>query len=71
MPSEIEQFESIRTQTLAQLADLRANPKPSYALDGQQVSWTQYAESLQRTIAWCDEKLAGHQPFEFRSQGVT
>jgi hypothetical protein len=71
MPSDIEQIETIRTQTLAQLVELRASPKPSYSVDGQQVSWTEYVRSLQETIEWCDGKLAGYRPFEFRSQGMT
>lgn len=33
--TDSEQIQSIRTQTLAQLAALRADPKPSYWLDGQ------------------------------------
>ena len=71
MPSDNEQLAMIRSQSLQQLADLRANPKPTYSIDGQQVSWESYAESLQRTIDWCDEKLAGSDPFEFQSQGYT
>lgn len=71
MPSDIEQLETIRANTLAQLVEIRENPKPSYSLDGQQVSWNEYVRSLQETIEWCDIKLAGYQPFEFRSQGMT
>lgn len=71
MATETQQILSIRSQTLAQLEDLRANPKPSYSLEGQEVSWQEYAESLQRTVDWCDQKLAGYQPFECRSQGAT
>ena len=41
-----EQIELIRSQTLAQLVDLRANPKPTYSIDGQTVSWTDYVRSL-------------------------
>jgi hypothetical protein len=71
MPSDIEQLETIRANTLAQLVEIRESPKPSYSLDGQQVSWTEYVRSLQETIEWCDIKLAGYQPFESRSQGMT
>jgi len=71
MPSDLDQLATIRTQTLAQIADLRANPKPSYSLDGQQVSWESYVESLQRTVDWCDAKLSDYDPFEFQSQGYT
>ncbi len=69
--TEIEQIQSIRRQSLAQLDELRANPKPTYWLDGQRVHWEQYAESLQRTVDWCDAKIAAYEPFEVRSQGVT
>jgi len=69
--SDIEQIQAIRSQSLAQLDDLRANPKPTYWLDGQRVHWQQYAESLQTTVDWCDQKLIDYQPFEVRSRGVT
>ena len=71
MASEAEQITSIRSLTLAQLEQLRADPKPSYSIDGQQVAWNDYVESLQQTVDWCDQKLAGYQPFECRSQGTT
>ena len=56
MSTKAEQIALIRTQTLTQLEELRASPKPSYSIDGQKVSWTEYAESLQQTIDWCDQK---------------
>jgi len=71
MSSEAQQIISIRSLTLAQIAQLRANPKPTYSIDGQRVSWTDYFESLQQTVDWCDRKLAGYDPFECRSQGTT
>jgi hypothetical protein len=69
--SEGEQILLIRSQTLAQLEAIRAEPKPTYWLEGQRVHWQEYAESLQRTVDWCDRKLAEYAPFEVRSQGVT
>ena len=71
MSTEAQQITSIRNLTLAQLEQLRANPKPTYSIDGQRVSWTDYFQSLQQTIDWCDQKLAGYEPFECRSQGTT
>ena len=71
MANDTEQIATIRSNTLAQLIELRANPKPSYDLDGQRVSWTEYAASLQSTVDWCDRKLRDCAPFEFRSQGTT
>jgi hypothetical protein len=69
--TDVEQIQSIRSQTLAQLDALRADPKPSYWIDGQRVLWQEYAESLQRTVDWCDQKLIEYQPFEVRSRGMT
>jgi hypothetical protein len=69
--SDAEQLRLIKTQALALLAELTAHPKPTYELDGQAVSWNEYLRRLQLTIDWCDRKLAGEEPFEIRSQGVT
>ena len=33
MPTDAEQIALIKSQTLAQIADLTANPKPTYSLD--------------------------------------
>ena len=69
--SDREQIESIRSLTLAQLVELRANPKPTYSIDGQTISWTAYIQSLQETVDWCDAKLVGLEPFEVQSRGTT
>jgi hypothetical protein len=69
--TDVEQILSIRSQTLAQLDAIRADPKPSYWIDGQRVQWQEYADALQRSVDWCDQKLVEYQPFEVRSQGIT
>ena len=71
MPSDLEQIRTIRSQTLAIIAELTANPKPSYHIDGQIVSWNGYLLNLQATVDWCERKLAGEEPFEIHSQGMT
>ncbi|MBN1590949.1 MAG: hypothetical protein JW888_15655 [Pirellulales bacterium] len=71
MASDLEQLRAIRSQTLALVAELTANPKPSYALDGQSISWGDYLAKLRVTIDWCEKKLAGEEPFEIRSRGIT
>lgn len=64
-----EQLEAIKNQTLAVMAAVTAAPRPSYEIDGQAVMWAAYLEQLRRTVEWCDEKLAGYEPFEFETQG--
>ena len=71
MSTDRQQLETIRSQALAQLVDLRASPKPTYALDGQKVSWETYVRSLEATVDWCDQKLRDFDPFEVQSQAVT
>jgi len=71
MATDVQQIGTIRSQTLALLEQLRLNPKPTYSIDGQKVSWTDYVESLQATVDWCDRKLAEYDPFEVQSQGTT
>lgn len=69
MNEDRERILAIRTQTLAQIQDVRGSLKPTYWIDGQRVHWEQYVESLQRTVDWCDAKLQDDEPFEIRSEG--
>ena len=58
MPSDIEQITLIKTQTLARIAEITAEPKPTYNIDGQKVDWGDYLKQLQTTADWCDAQLA-------------
>ena len=71
MPTDLEQLRLIRAQTLALIAQLTADPKPSYVLDGQSVSWGDYLAKLRVTVDWCERKLAGEEPFEIHTRGLT
>ncbi len=71
MASDAEQIATIKTQTLARIAEITAAPKPTYNVDGQRVDWSDYLKQLQQTIDWCNEKLAGEAPFEIRSQAFS
>jgi hypothetical protein len=53
------------------MAEITAQPKPTYQIDGQTVSWGDYLTRLQGTVDWCNVKLAGQQPFEYQSRGYT
>jgi hypothetical protein len=67
--SDVETIAVIKSQTLARIAEITAQPKPTYQIDGQMVAWGGYLALLQQTVDWCNEKLAG--PVEVRSQGFT
>ena len=69
MSDDVAQIRSIRSLAIGQIEQVRAAPKPTYWLDGQRVHWQEYVESLQRSVDWCDDKLADCEPFEVRSEG--
>ena len=71
MSSDAEQIATIKTQTLARIAEITAEPKPSYEIDDQKIAWSDYLKQLRQTVDWCNEKLAGESPFEFHSRGYT
>lgn len=68
MSNPQEQLVLIRNQALAAIAEITAEPKPSYSIDGQQVSWTAYLAQLQQTVQWCNQQLVGQDPFEEHTQ---
>jgi hypothetical protein len=71
MPSDLEQITAIKSQTLARIVEITAQPKPTYQIDGQLVAWGDYLSQLQRTIDWCNDMLTCESPVEVRSQGYT
>jgi hypothetical protein len=68
---ELEQYRVIKSLCFNQLVELRSDPKPTYDIDGQKVSWESYVRSLEHSIDWCDRKLQVSEPYEIASVGVT
>ena len=69
--SNLEQIETIKANTLAQMAAVSAERKPSYTEGDQEFEWTEYLEHLQRRVEWCNQQLASEEPFEIPTQGYT
>lgn len=67
----VADIKTIKTQTLSLIADVTANPKPNYNIDGQNVAWGDYLEQLKRTVQWCNDQIAAEEPFEIVSYGYT
>jgi hypothetical protein len=67
--SDNQQIELIKTQTLARIAEITAQPKPTYQIDGQLVAWGDYLRQLQQTVDWCLAQLSAQTPIEVQSQG--
>lgn len=69
-PTPLEQIQKIRNQSLQQIADLTKEPKPTYSVDGQSVSWTDHLQQLQKTVQWCNTMINTERPESVISQGV-
>ena len=71
MPANLEQIESIRDQTLAQIESLLSSPAPTITVNGEEVPWPPLLAELSRTVDWCDRKLADYEPYEVKSRAET
>jgi len=70
MTDSLDQLQTIRSQTLARIAEITAEPKPSYNIDGQSVSWNDYLKTLRETVSWCDRMINAENPGCTVSQGI-
>lgn len=56
----------------ATLASITASPKPSYSIDGQSISWTEYHAMLVAQLKELNLLIAiADGPFEYVTQGVS
>lgn len=58
MMAVIDSLRTARTNYAAQLEALSASPKPTYNVDGQSFSWTEYQKFLLESIRQLDEAIA-------------
>ena len=58
MPSDLDNLTTIKSQIIQRLADITANPKPSYSLDGESVSWSEYQRLLMDQLKSIREQIA-------------
>ena len=69
--SDSATIQTIKSQTLAVIVEITANPKPTYSIDGQLVAWNEYLRQLQATADWCDRQLVTTEPVELHTSGYT
>lgn len=62
-----------RENLARRLAEISANPKPSYDIDGQKMSWTEYQKFLLDAIRKLKDQIAEENdgPWEERSRVIT
>jgi hypothetical protein len=69
--SEATTLATIKSNILAQLEDLSANPKPNYSIDGQQVSWQSHFDSLMMNLERINHQINASEPYEIVSRGTS
>lgn len=70
MPTDAENLATTKSNMLATLASITANPKPTYSIDGQTVSWTEYQKFLLESIERINTLLNSEGPYEEISIGI-
>ena len=71
MAIDATQIETIRSAALAQMAALLANEEPTVTVNDEEVAWAPWLAALERTVDWCDRKLAEYAPYEVQSRAAT
>lgn len=67
----IDDLTTARDNFAAQLAEISASPKPTYSVDGQQVSWTEHYKFISEQIDKLNLQIAAASPFEIQTQLYT
>lgn len=71
MATYLENLTTARDNIAAKLAEVSANPKPSYTIDNQSVSWGDYMTQLQLALDSFNALIAAGQPYEIVTQAFT
>jgi hypothetical protein len=60
-----------RDNIAIQLADLTANPKPTYSIDGQEVDWDTHFRTLSERLESLNRAIQAAEPFEIHTTGYS
>jgi hypothetical protein len=70
--SDLTDLQEIKSNIIARLKEITAKPKPSYDIEGQEVRWQEYFDSLTKRLKDLNELIALEDgPYEERTQGFT
>ena len=57
MATDLENLQAIKRDALVKIAEMTANPKPNYEIDGQEMDWGDLLGSLQKLVEWADKQM--------------
>lgn len=70
--SDLTDLQEAKSLAITRLKECLAQPKPSYDIEGQEVSWTEYQDMLRKQIKELSELIALEQgPYEEHTQAFT
>lgn len=67
--TDLEYLQARKTAILLELSTLTGE-KPSYSIDGQSVSWTEYRRMLFEQLKTINDLINMEDPFEFQTIAV-
>ena len=67
MPSNLDNLQQIKSNLIAKLEEVTQCPKPTYSIDGQSVSWTEYYKMLMEQIKSINELIQMEDPYIIKS----
>jgi hypothetical protein len=68
MPTVLENLQTAEANLATKIAEISANPKPNYSIDGQSVSHNDYLKMLIENLKQVKEAIAYTSPFVIKSQ---
>lgn len=71
MPTDLENLKTAFSNVCKQLADITENPKPTYNIDGQAISWGDHFRNLLAAKKSLAEAIQEHEPYEEIHYGYT
>jgi hypothetical protein len=71
MSDYLSDLTTARDNIARNLAEMTANPKPNYTIDGQTVSWQNLLDSYLSQLERLNAQIAAAEPFEGHSRGFT
>lgn len=68
--SNLDLLNTAKTNILNNLTTITTNPKPTYSLDGQSISWSEYHQMLVTQLNTINDLIVIESgPFAFYTQG--
>jgi len=71
MPTDLENLKTAYSNVCQQLADVTANAKPTYNIDGQNVSWGDHFRNLMQAKDELAKAITDQEPYEEHHYGFT